>query len=62
MLPNGARLPKLNVVEGIFDGHDIIIGMDIISLHDFAQTHNKAGELILSIVFPPLNKTKRRFS
>lgn len=56
MLPNGAGLPKLNVVEGHFDGHDIIIGMDIISLHDFALTHNQAGELILSIVFPPLNK------
>lgn len=56
MLPNGAGLPKLNVIEGHFDGHDIIIGMDIISLHDFALTHNRDGELILSIVFPPLNK------
>lgn len=55
MLPNGAGLPKLPVVEGDFDGHDIIIGMDIITLHDFALTHNQQGELIFSIVFPPLN-------
>lgn len=55
MLPNGAGLPKLPVVEGDFDGHDIIIGMDIITLHDFALTHNKEGEVIFSIVFPPIN-------
>ena len=55
MLPNGAGLPKLSVVEGDFEGHDIIIGMDIITLHDFALTHNKVGELIFSVVFPPIN-------
>lgn len=55
MLPNGAGLPKLSVVEGVFDSHDIIIGMDLITLHDFSLTHNKVGELIFSIVFPPLN-------
>lgn len=55
MLPNGAGLPKLSVVEGDFDDHDIIVGMDLITLHDFSLTHNKEGELIFSIVFPPLN-------
>ena len=54
MLPNGAGIPRLQVVEGDFDGHDVIVGMDLITLHDFAMTHNKDGELIFSIVFPPL--------
>ena len=55
MLPNGAGLPRLPVVEGDFEGHDIIIGMDLITLHDFSLTHSKSGDLIFSIVFPPLN-------
>lgn len=34
---------------------NIIIEMDIIALHDFTLTHDKEGNLIFSIVFPPIN-------
>ena len=33
---------------------DMLIGMDIITMGDFALSHNQYGEVILSICTPPL--------
>jgi hypothetical protein len=37
-LPNKLFIPSIKVLEGIFDGCDILIGMDIITAGDFVIT------------------------
>ena len=43
LLPNKIGIPSLRVSEGILKGFDVLIGMDIISLGDFAITHKNDG-------------------
>jgi len=43
LLPNNIGIPSLRVSEGILKGFDVLIGMDIISLGDFAITHKNDG-------------------
>ncbi len=43
LLPNGIEIRGLTVSEGIFNDFDILIGMDIIRLGDFAITHKNGG-------------------
>ncbi|MCQ2960481.1 MAG: hypothetical protein MJ198_09905 [Bacteroidales bacterium] len=43
LLPNGIEIKGLTVTEGIFENFDILIGMDIIRLGDFAITHKNGG-------------------
>lgn len=50
-LPNKIIIPSLNVTEGKLTGTDLLIGMDIISLGDFAVTsHN--GKTVFSFRMP----------
>ena len=57
MLPNGIVVPKLKVTKGILGDHfDVLIGMDVISLGDFAIS-NYNGSTALSFRIPSLMKT-----
>lgn len=38
LLPGGMAIPSVTVSSGILDGFDVLVGMDIISLGDFAIT------------------------
>ena len=53
-LPNGLKVPDLQVIGGDFseDDFDILIGMDIITLGDFAVT-NANGKTVFSFRYPP---------
>lgn len=42
-LPNNIMIPMLQVTEGSLSGTDVLIGMDIIGLGDFAVTHQNGG-------------------
>ncbi len=53
-LPNGAGTPGVEVVEGADYQEDLIIGTDIIRLFDYACTHAEDGDVIFSMVCPPL--------
>lgn len=50
-LPNGVGISKLRVTEGILEGMDVLIGMDIISEGDLALT-NKDGKTKFSFQMP----------
>jgi len=51
VLPNGILVQKIRVSEGILTGCDMLIGMDIINLGDFALTH-KDGKTVFSFQIP----------
>lgn len=53
-LPNGAEIAGVQVLRGILEGCDLLIGMDIINLGDFAIT-NKDGVTMLSFIMPSIN-------
>lgn len=43
LLPNRMEVKNVAVSEGILDGFDLLIGMDIINLGDFSLTHKNGG-------------------
>ncbi len=43
VLPNNIMVQMVNVTEGDLNGAQVLIGMDIISLGDFAITHRNNG-------------------
>lgn len=43
VLPNNIMVQMVNVTEGDLNGAQVLIGMDIISLGDFALTHRNNG-------------------
>ncbi|WP_300505303.1 retropepsin-like aspartic protease [uncultured Duncaniella sp.] len=53
-IPNGQILPSVEVCIAHMVDADMLIGMDVISLGDFALTRNKYGEMIMSICMPPM--------
>lgn len=54
-LPNHVSILKVNVVEGIPGGCDMLIGMDIIGLGDFAVTNYK-GHTTFSFRMPSMDE------
>jgi predicted aspartyl protease len=56
-LPNTVVIPGVRVTEGKLTGADVLIGMDIISLGDFAITHkNEHGGTTLSFCIPSVEE------
>lgn len=55
VLPNSVGFSNLKVTEGILDGFDVLIGMDIITLGDFAIT-NVNNNTTFSFRIPSLNE------
>ena len=53
-LPNRVQVVGVEVVEGILKGCDVLIGMDIINMGDFAVT-NQDGVTMLSFQMPSVN-------
>lgn len=53
-IPNGHIYHNVEVCEARMVDADMLIGMDIITMGDFALSHNQYGEVILSICTPPL--------
>jgi hypothetical protein len=51
LLPNGMGVEKVRVLEGTLTSFDMLIGMDIISLGDFAVT-NYNGKTVFSFRMP----------
>ena len=56
LLPNKMEVQTLYVMEGAMTDIDILIGMDIITLCDFAIT-NKEGKTVFSFDIPSSRKT-----
>ncbi len=54
-LPNRVEIAGIRVTEGILKGCDVLIGMDIINMGDFAVT-NRDGETIFSFQMPSINQ------
>ena len=54
-LPNRVGIAGLRVTEGILKGCDVLIGMDVINLGDFAVT-NRDGETIFSFQMPSIHQ------
>jgi predicted aspartyl protease len=52
-LPNKAKIAYIQALEGILSGCDMLIGMDIISLGDFAVT-NFNGKTMFSFRMPSM--------
>lgn len=52
-LPSQVGFQGLRVTEGDILGVDVLIGMDIICLGDFAITHESEGDLVMSYRTPP---------
>lgn len=52
-LPSQVGFKGLRVTEGDILGVDVLIGMDIICLGDFAITHESEGDLVMSYRTPP---------
>lgn len=50
-LPNKVQVVGVEVLEGILKGCDVLIGMDIINMGDFALT-NRDGVTMLSFQMP----------
>ena len=50
-LPNQVGIPSLRVTEGILNGSDVLIGMDIISGGDFSISNNN-GQTIFTFQIP----------
>ena len=55
ILPNKVGIPSVRATEGEIVGTDVLIGMDIIGLGDFAVT-NKDGKTTMSFRFPSNEK------
>ena len=53
-LPNGVEIVGVQVSQGDLKSCDLLIGMDIINLGDFAIT-NKDGVTMLSFIMPSIN-------
>lgn len=51
LLPNGILVQNIRVSEGVLNGFDVLIGMDIINLGDFALTH-RDGKTVFSFQIP----------
>jgi hypothetical protein len=58
ILPNLVHVPNLSVTEGEVSGFDVIIGMDVIALGDFAIT-NFQGQTVFSFRVPSLGLASR---
>lgn len=54
-LPNGVEIAGIRVTEGVLKGCDVLIGMDIINMGDFAVT-NRNGETMFSFQMPSINQ------
>lgn len=52
-LPSNVGFKGLPVTEGDIGEIDVLIGMDIICLGDFAITHEAEGDLVMSYQTPP---------
>src|SRR3989344_6102728 len=55
LLPNGVAFTGVKVTEGILRDTDVLIGMDIINMGDFALTHND-GKTLFSFRIPSIGK------
>lgn len=55
-LPNGVGIHTLRVNEGILNGFDVLIGMDVIMRGDFSIT-NKDGKTVFSFQIPSTHYT-----
>ena len=54
-LLNGVVIPGVRVTEGVLAGCDVLIGMDIIAMGDFAVTNaNAHGGTTLSFCIPSI--------
>jgi len=53
-IPNGQILPSFEVCVADMVDTDLLIGMDVISMGDFALSRNQYGEMIVSICMPPI--------
>ena len=53
-LPNKAQVAGVEVLEGVLKGCDVLIGMDIINMGDFAVT-NRDGVTMLSFQMPSIH-------
>ena len=56
LLPNNMEVSTLSVMEGAMSDVDLLIGMDVITLCDFAIT-NKEGKTIFSLDIPSCHET-----
>ena len=54
-LPNRVGITGIRVTEGVLKGCDVLIGMDIINMGDFAVT-NRAGQTTFSFQMPSINQ------
>lgn len=54
-LLNGVRVPNVRVSVASVPGFDVLIGMDIISIGDFAVTQAN-GQTMFSFMYPPGSK------
>jgi predicted aspartyl protease len=54
-LPNGARIVDVRALEGTPNNCDILIGMDVINLGDFAVTNNN-GHTMFSFRIPSMTE------
>lgn len=56
-LLNGVIIPGVRVTEGVLAGCDVLIGMDIIGMGDFAVTHtNSQGGTTMSFCIPSVEE------
>lgn len=56
LLPNKMEVKTLYVMEGAMEDTDVLIGMDVITLCDFAVT-NKDGKTLFSFDIPSCHET-----
>ena len=54
-LPNKVAVPSIRVSKGVLVGIDVLIGMDIIGMGDFAVT-NKDGKTVFSFRMPSMER------
>lgn len=55
LLPNKMWIPNVRVTKGNIAGHDMLIGMDIIGLGDFAVSHHN-GRTTFSFRMPSIDE------
>jgi len=55
ILPNGAKIVDVLALEGTPNGCDMLIGMDVINLGDFAVTNNN-GHTVFSFRIPSMTE------
>lgn len=55
LLPNGVGVHAATVMEGVLNGFDALIGMDIITMGDFVIT-NRGGKTVFSFQIPPTHE------